>query len=115
QTCGAQPLPGKQAVEHQAAGYALVVLEQQAGLLEQALLAGDVLVEDDVGRRQQAGDAVHANCPSATEMGDLQGGVRPCSSTRLVMSWSRTMLAGGSRLAMRFMMGKGGRRRGALS
>ena len=32
---------------------------QLPGLLEKALLAGDVLVQDDVRRRQQFGDEVH--------------------------------------------------------
>src|SRR5882672_3498290 len=50
---GPEALPGEQAVEHQAPRDALVVLEQQAGLLEHALLAGHIQVEKDVRRRQK--------------------------------------------------------------
>ena len=48
QTRRAQFLPRKQTVEHHAAGYALVVLEQQSSLLEQTLLAGDIQIQHDV-------------------------------------------------------------------
>src|SRR5262245_3284035 len=49
----AETLAREQAVEHEAPRDALVVLEQQPGLLEHALLAGHIQVEEDVRRRQQ--------------------------------------------------------------
>src|SRR3990172_7598428 len=59
QTRRAQALAREQAVEHDAAPYALVVLEQQAGLLEHALLAGDIQIQKDVRRGKEFGDEVH--------------------------------------------------------
>src|SRR6267378_2630173 len=56
---GAEALPGEQAVEYEASRDALVVLEQQPGLLEHALLAGDIQVEKDVRRRQKLRYEVH--------------------------------------------------------
>src|SRR5258705_5841450 len=50
---GPEALPGEQTVERQAPRDALVVLDQQAGLLEHALLAGHIQVEKDVRRRQK--------------------------------------------------------------
>ena len=55
----AQLLAGEQAVENLAAGDAVVVLEQQADLLEHALLAGDVEIDQDVRLGQQLGDQIH--------------------------------------------------------
>ena len=43
---------GKQTVEDGAAGDAVIVLEQQAGLLERALLAARLEADDDIGRGQ---------------------------------------------------------------
>jgi hypothetical protein len=43
--------PVKQRIEDGAAGDAVAVLEQDACLLEQALLAGQVKVEKDIGWR----------------------------------------------------------------
>src|SRR3974390_272080 len=48
-----QALPREQAVEHEAAGDTLIVLEEQPGLLEHALLARYIQVEKDVRRRQE--------------------------------------------------------------
>ena len=56
---GAQALTREQAVEDNTAPYALVILEQQAGLLEHSLLAGDVQIEKDVGWGKEFGDEVH--------------------------------------------------------
>src|SRR5512133_4590 len=47
-----QALAREQAVEHQAARESLVVFENQPGLLEHALLATDIEVENDVRGRQ---------------------------------------------------------------
>ena len=55
----AELLAREQAVENLAPRDAVVVLEQQADLLEHALLAGDVEVDQDVGFGQQLGDEVH--------------------------------------------------------
>src|SRR5215510_14680363 len=52
----AEPFAREQAVKNEAAGDALVVLEQEPDLLEHALLAAHVRVEDDVRRRQQLRD-----------------------------------------------------------
>src|SRR5688572_3970792 len=50
----------EQRVEHQAPGEAVMVLEQQPGLLEQALLARHLQVGDDVIEGQQLGNEAHA-------------------------------------------------------
>src|SRR6185369_5878305 len=52
----AETLAVEQAVEDQVAGDSVVVLEQQADLFEQALLAGYRQIEHDIARRQQLGD-----------------------------------------------------------
>ncbi len=53
-------LAGEEAVEDEAARNSLVVLEEEPHLLEHAFLAADLRVEEDVRRREQLGDAVHA-------------------------------------------------------
>jgi len=55
----AEALAREQAVEDQAAGEAVMVLEQQAGLLEQPLLARHLQVEHDVVGAQKIGDETH--------------------------------------------------------
>src|SRR2546427_10897790 len=55
----AEALAREQAVEDQAAGEAVMVLEQQAGLLEQPLLARYLQVEHDVVGAQKIGDETH--------------------------------------------------------
>src|SRR6185436_117926 len=57
---GAEALAREQAVEHHAARDRVLVLEQQAGLLEQALLARDLQIESDMFRRQEFGDQAHS-------------------------------------------------------
>jgi len=52
----AETLAVEQAVEDQVAGDSVVVLEQQADLFEQTLLAGYRQVEHDIARRQQLRD-----------------------------------------------------------
>ena len=52
QSGGAELLPGKQAVEDGASADSVVVLEQQARLLESALLAARLESDDHIGRRQ---------------------------------------------------------------
>src|SRR5256712_5638249 len=54
-----EALAREQAVEDQAAGEAVMVLEQQAGLLEQPLLARYLQVEHDVVGAQKIGDETH--------------------------------------------------------
>src|SRR6266436_4185087 len=62
----AETFPGEQAVEHEAPRHALVVLEEQPGLLEHALLARHIQVEKDVRRGQKLSDQVHRGlCKSA--------------------------------------------------
>src|SRR5262245_30398729 len=56
---GAELFPREQAVEHLAACDLVMVLEQQPDLLEDALLAARVELQDDVRRRQQLADQVH--------------------------------------------------------
>jgi hypothetical protein len=58
----AQPLAHEQAVEHLGARDTVVVLEQQAGLLEHALLAGRMQIEQHVRGRQQSRDQRHRAC-----------------------------------------------------
>src|SRR5690606_17199363 len=67
---GSELLAREQAVEDQAARDLVVVLEEQADLLEDALLAADVEVEDDVRERQQLGDEAHARCSAAHAAGE---------------------------------------------
>src|SRR5947207_1137345 len=55
----AERLARKQAVEHRAAADLVVVVEQEARLLEQALLARGLQVGDDVTRGQDFGDETH--------------------------------------------------------
>src|SRR5262245_15234744 len=55
----AELLAREQAVEHHAAADLVVVLEQQARLLEQALLARGLQVGDDVARAEDVGDQTH--------------------------------------------------------
>src|SRR6266849_4310184 len=55
----AQTLAGKQAVEHQAPGHPLVVLEEQPSLLEHAFFARHIQVQEDVRRGQELGNEVH--------------------------------------------------------
>ena len=62
----AEALAGEQAVEYGAAGDALVVLEQQAGLLEDALLAARVEIDNHVGKRQELGYQAHSQVGSRT-------------------------------------------------
>src|SRR5467141_328418 len=52
----AETLAGEQAVEHQAPSHALVVLEEEPGLLEHAFLARHIQVQKDVRRGQQLGN-----------------------------------------------------------
>src|SRR5207302_7468176 len=52
----AQALAGKQAVEHQAPGHPLVVLEEQPSLLEHAFFARHIQVQEDVRRGQELGN-----------------------------------------------------------
>ena len=56
---GTQFFTRKQAVKDEAAGNGLVVLEQQSGLLEYALLARDFEVKNDIGGGEELGDEVH--------------------------------------------------------
>src|SRR5581483_9556981 len=56
---GTEALARKQAVEDEGARDSLVVLEQQTRLLEHALLAGDVEIENDVGGREEFRYEVH--------------------------------------------------------
>src|SRR5262245_35076131 len=56
---GTEALAREEAVEHHAAGDALVVLEQEPHLLEHPLLAARLGVEDDVRLREQLGDQIH--------------------------------------------------------
>src|SRR5215467_6734561 len=53
---GPEALAREKTVEHEASCDALIVLEQQPGLLEHALLAGDIQVQKDVRRRQKLRD-----------------------------------------------------------
>jgi hypothetical protein len=55
----AEALAREQAVEHLAARDAVLVLEHQAGLLEQALLARQRQVERDAAGRKELGDETH--------------------------------------------------------
>src|SRR5882762_2853019 len=57
---GAEALAREQAVEHQAAGDAVVILEQQPCLLEQALLARDLQVDEHMGGIEQLAGEAHA-------------------------------------------------------
>src|SRR5438105_5705706 len=59
QTGGAQALAREQAVEYEAAREAVLILEQQTHLLEQALLARHLQVGDHVGRSEKFGDEAH--------------------------------------------------------
>jgi hypothetical protein len=52
QAGGAELLAGKQAVEDGAATDPVIVLEQQAGLLESTLLAARLEADDHIGGRQ---------------------------------------------------------------
>ena len=56
ETGRAELFSGKQAVEDRAAGNSVGILEEQADVLEQALLAGDLDVEQDVVFGEQAGE-----------------------------------------------------------
>src|SRR5678816_4115175 len=71
----AELLAREQAVEHGAAADLVMVLEQQARLLEQALLARRLEVGDDMRRREDLGDEAH----SAEALGPL------------VLSWSLSL------------------------
>ena len=69
-----QAFAGEQAVEDRAAGDALVVLEQQSCLFEDALLAARVEVDHHVGQWQELGyeahslvDSRNAPCAGATQ------------------------------------------------
>ena len=59
QAGGAEALAGEEVVGDGGAGHRVLVLEQQAGLLESALLARGVDVDDDVGRREDGSETVH--------------------------------------------------------
>src|SRR5581483_169137 len=73
----AEPLAGEQTVEYQAARDAIVILEQQAGLLEQPLLARRRQVDEHMGRVQQLAGEAHARrafsprsaCPCSVALG----------------------------------------------
>ena len=58
---GAEPLSGKQGVEDLGPCNAVVLLEQEPGLLENPLLAGGLDVEQDVFDAQEAGNSVHGD------------------------------------------------------
>ncbi|MNS91428.1 hypothetical protein D3C72_1255210 [compost metagenome] len=62
QAGGAQRLAREQVVRHGGARYAMVVLEEEPGLLEHTLLAGDADVEGDVAGWQQFGQTIHGRC-----------------------------------------------------
>ena len=57
---GAETFAGEQAVEYQAAGDALIVLEQQAGLFENALLAAGIEIDHHVGKWQELRYQAHS-------------------------------------------------------
>src|SRR5262245_15122348 len=59
QAGGAQLFAGEQTVEYLAAGDVVIVLEEQSDLLENALLAAGVELQNDIRKREQFGDQVH--------------------------------------------------------
>lgn len=62
QAGGTQLLAGEQAVEHVAARNAEAVLNQEANLFEQALLAGDFQVGQNMGQGKYFADQAHDVC-----------------------------------------------------
>src|SRR5574337_734690 len=91
QAGGAQALPGEQAVENGAAVDALVVLEEQARLLEYPLLAARLKLGDDIGDRQESGDQIHAAGATGIRW-SLEGGIRrPGCAWRARIVWVRAL------------------------
>jgi hypothetical protein len=62
---GAQALAGKQVVGDGGARNGVLVLEQQAGMLERSLLARGVDVDEDVAGWQDGGETVHRRLRAA--------------------------------------------------
>jgi hypothetical protein len=62
ETGGTERFAREQVVGHGGPGHAMVVLEQEPGLLEDPLLAGDGDVEVDVAGWQQFGQTIHGRC-----------------------------------------------------
>ena len=76
ETGRAEPFAREQAVEHATAGQALIVLEQQPRLLEDALLARRLEVEDHVRRRKELADQIHVHDHPTRREGPTQGRLR---------------------------------------
>ena len=57
---GTEAFAGEQAVENQAAGDALMILEQQAGLFENTLLAAGVEIDHHIGEWQELRYQAHS-------------------------------------------------------
>ena len=74
---GAQFFPGKQAVENFTAGDAVGVFDKEAHLLEDALLAGDIQVRDDVILCQDFANQAHRN--GCTRLQKLANSTLPSS------------------------------------
>src|SRR5688500_15520048 len=92
QAGGAQALAREQAVEDDALGDAVVVLEQEPHLLEQALLARDLHVEVHVRGGQQLGDEAHERRRIIPGLGLLFPGAGPGDALVLAEALVRAAL-----------------------
>src|SRR5690606_24063093 len=96
----AELLAREQAVEHLASADAVLVLEEQARLLEQALLARGLQVENDVAFGQELGDEAHRGaCMSGARIiaqPSGRGPARPSARRGLAIGRIRRRGAGAS-------------------
>ncbi len=63
---GAQPLAGEQVVGDGGASDRVLVLEDETGMLEDALLAGGLHVDQHIAGREDRGETVHGVDPRTT-------------------------------------------------
>jgi len=63
----AQPFAGEQVVRDRGAGDGVLVFKQQAGVLENTLLAGGVHIHHHIGSGQDGGETVHGVSPASRQ------------------------------------------------
>ena len=97
QAGGAQPLAREKVVGDGAAGDLVLVLEQQPGLLEHALLAGCIHVHQHVAGRQDGGETVHGRGSPRGWLVARPAATVCCESRRMIAPGSGPLLRPGHR------------------